>query len=587
MRLFSFSPRDLPSLVLFFLLGTATWFLRDPLLGGERGLLWDPLPGLVIGLAWRGNLAAAFSVSLAPLLGGLLYGLPQAAALMAEALLTTSLIASIRHGKFWPSPLRSLVIWPLAAGVTLAGAVVEQVLAAGPPMGQGFGNLWAGRALGVAAVAPLVARVGADFLSRFDLRLFFGWVVLTVLLVVVGSVAAIPDLDPAAALALGLIPLVILFWQAMRFGAPGASTACFLVALLAGLGWADGHPSLLALPPAFLALALAGVLGTAQGISALLDERQEIQGWKDSAAQAHRVVFWRWQKKGGIEWGDPEVAASLGLGEAGSGWAGQGGWAPRGTWPAPEELQGLRVLALEHGQGPTRWLEFFGAVSARDTEGKITEVIGTAADITARQEAQAQRERLLRRETELRVLRAQLHPHVIFNALNRIASLVMSEPEKGRDLLVRLSRLLRATLLAGEKPSTQWKEERALLEDYIRLEQAGLEERLRFENEVPAGLDSVRLPALSLFSLVEGAVRRGVGMRKEGATIRLRLKEPGVFRVEVDPPVPGGEAEFPPWPDPLWVERLEVEQPRRARIVAETEPDGCVRAAELRLERET
>ena len=586
MRSFSFSPRALLSLVIFFLLGAGCWYLRGPLLAGPQGLLWDPLPGLVIGLAWRGRLPAACSAALAPLLGGLLYGVPQTAALLAEAMLTFFLIASLRHGRFWPSPLRSLVIWPLAAGVTLAGAVLEQIFAAGHPMGTGFGNLWAGRALGVAAVAPLVAHVGSDFLSRFDLRLFFGWVVLTVLLLVVGSVAAIPDLDPAAALALGLIPLVILFWQAMRFGTAGAATACFLVALLAGLGWADGHPALRLFPVAFLALSLAGVLGAAQGISALLDERQEIQGWKDSAAQAHRVVFWRWRTKHGIEWGDPEVAVSLGLGGAGPGWAGAGGWIPQGRWPDPPELRGVQVLEMQDDRGGRRWLEFSGAVTARDTEGKVTEVIGTAADITARQEAQAQRERLLRRETELRVLRAQLHPHVIFNALNRIASLVMSEPEQGRDLLVRLSRLLRATLLAGEKPFTQWKEERALLEDYIRLEQAGLEERLRFENQVPAGSDSVRLPALSLFSLVEGAVRRGVGMRKEGATIRLRQKEPGVFRVEVDPPVPGGEAEFPPWPDPLWIERLEVERPQRARIVKETCPDGSVAAAELRLEPE-
>jgi hypothetical protein len=570
--------------VIFFLLGAACWFLRNPLLAGEKGLLWDPLPGLVIGLAWRGMLPSALGVALAPMLGGLLYGLPQTAALVAEAMLSSSLVASIRHWRIWPSPLRSLVIWPLAAGVTLAGSVLEQVFAAGQPMGSGFGNLWAGRALGVAAVAPLVAHLGSDFLSRFDLRLFFGWVVLTALLLVVGSVAAIPDLDPAAALALGLIPLVILFWQAMRFGTPGASTACFLVALLAGLGWADGHPLLSSMPTGFFALALAGVLGTAQGVAALLDERQEMQSWKDSAAQAHQIVFWRWRRGEGMEWGDPQVAAGLGLAISGGAWKGQGGWRTMGVWPAPTELKGVRVLALEDGGGCRRWLEFSGAATAHDTEGKITEVIGTAADITARQEAQTQREKLLRRETELRILRSQLHPHVIFNALNRIASLVMSDSERGRDLLVRLSRLLRATLLAGEKAATTWKEEAGLISDYIRLEQAGLEERLRFNNSIPADADPVSLPALSLFCLVEGAVRRGVGMRKEGASIQLSQKGPRVFRVEVDPPVPAGEAEFPPWPDPLWVERLEVERPRRARIVAEREADGNVRAVELHLE---
>jgi LytS/YehU family sensor histidine kinase len=73
------------------------------------------------------------------------------------------------------------------------------------------------------------------------------------------------------------------------------------------------------------------------------------------------------------------------------------------------------------------------------------------------------------------------------------------------------------------------------------LEQAGLEERLRFENSIPADAEPVSLPALSLFCLVEGAVRRGVGMRKEGATIQLSQRGPRVFRVEVDPPVPAGE----------------------------------------------
>lgn len=576
--------RALRQLTVFFTLGATVWFSRDLLLTGPQGILWDPLAGLVIGLAWRGRVWAAIIAAGAPMLGGILYGLPQTAALLAEALLTTLLMASLRSGRLWPSPLRSLVIWPLAAGVTLVGAVLEELCAAGQLMGSSFGGLWAGQALGVAALAPLVAHLGPNFLSRFDLRLFLGWVILTVLLLVVGAVAAIPDLDSAAALALGLMPLLILFWQAMRFGRAGTATACFLVALLAGLGWAEGHPALRSVPMPFLALSLAAILGTAQGISALLDERQELQGWKDSAAQAHRVVFWRWQKNQGLEWGDPDVAAFLGLGRARRVWAGQGGWALEGDWPRPPELQGLRVLTLRQKEGLRRWLEFFGTVTARDTEGKITEVIGSAVDITLREEAQEQREKLFRRETELRVLRAQLHPHVIFNALNRIASLVMSDPEKGRDLLVRLSRLLRATLLAGEKKVTQWKEEAGLITDYIRLEQAGLEERLRFQDLVPMEAEKVELPPLALFCLVEGAVRRGVGMRKEGATIRLSQRTAGVFRVEVDPPVPGGEAEFPPWPDPLWVERLEVEQPRRARIVAEICDDGSVRAAELRLE---
>ena len=48
-------------------LGWLGWMLRGPLLMGPEGLLWDPLPGLVIGLAWRGFLPGAMMAGLAPL----------------------------------------------------------------------------------------------------------------------------------------------------------------------------------------------------------------------------------------------------------------------------------------------------------------------------------------------------------------------------------------------------------------------------------------------------------------------------------------------------------------------------------------
>jgi LytS/YehU family sensor histidine kinase len=184
---------------------------------------------------------------------------------------------------------------------------------------------------------------------------------------------------------------------------------------------------------------------------------------------------------------------------------------------------------------------------------------------------------------ELRTLRSQLHPHVIFNALNRIASLTMSDPEASRDLLVRLSRLLRAALLTGEKKETTLSEETALIRDYIQLEGAGYGERLRFLDAMTGEKNLGGIPPLSLFSIVEGAVRRGVGMRKEGATITLRRPSERVLRVEVDPPVPVGEAEFPEWPDPVWVERLAVEQTTRAQIVAERNRDGFVKWVELKV----
>ena len=564
------------------LLGLLAWGLRQPLLTGQEGLLWDPLPGLVIGLAWRGFLPGALLASLAPLAGGIFSGGPQVAALWVEAGLAWGLLQS-RPMLGTTAIFRELMIVPMSGGVTVVGAVVEQILSMNTPFSSGFATLWIGRAFGVMAVAPLVVNLGRNFFVRLDRRLFFGWVFLAVLLVVVGRVAATPGLDPRGGLALGLIPIVILFWQAMRFGVTGTSLGCFLVALLAGLGWVDGNAGLLSFHPGVLALGLTAVLGTAHGMATLRDEREDIRAWTDAAARIQQVVFWRWQRGSGIEWDRPEAARQIGLAAGRRGWRAEEGWQGPSSWPAPEEVVQTVLIDVRDPAGRARKLELAGKIESHDTEGRASVVLGTAVDVTVREEARGQRERLLRREVELRTLRSQLHPHVIFNALNRIASLTMSDSESARDLLVRLSRLLRAALLAGEKKETTLSEETSLIRDYIQLEGAGYGERLRFRDQITEEKNMGGIPPLSIFSLVEGAVRRGVGMRKEGATITLSQPSGRVFRVQVDPPVPGGEAEFPEWPDPVWVERLAVEQPRRAEIVAERDRDGSVRWVELKV----
>ena len=564
------------------LLGLLAVILRKPLFMGEAGLLWDPLPGIVIGLAWRGSPVGALLAGVAPLADGLLAGGPQVAGCWAAAGVAW-VLAQSRPILGSSALTRELLIVPMAGGVTLVGTVVEQLASLHTPFGPGFATLWIGQALGVVAVAPFVVNAGLNLLARLDRRLFAGWVFLTILMVVVARVAASPNLDPRGGLALGLIPIVILFWQAMRFGIPGTALGCFLVALLAGLGWVDGHPGLLSFPPGVLALGLTAVLGTAHGIAALRDEWEEIRAWTDAAARRQQVVFWRWQRGEGVEWDRPEAARHIGLRGGRRGWKAEEGWQGPALWPEPAAVAETALLELRDPAGSVRKVELAGNVESRDTDGRPSLVLGTAVEVTAREEARIQRERLMRRETELRALRAQLHPHVIFNALNRIASLTMAEPEGARDLLVRLSRLLRAALLAGEKKETTLAEEMALIRDYLQLEGAGYGERLRFRDRTGDGSDLRGLPPLSLFSLVEGAVRRGVGMRKEGATITLSRPEEQVLRVEVEPPVPGGEAEFPEWPDPVWKERLAVEQPVRAEIVAERTGDGSVARAELRI----
>jgi hypothetical protein len=566
-----------------FLIGGVAWFSRDIFFGGGQGLLLDPMVGVVIGLAWRNWILGACVASLFPFFGSSTNQLGEVGGLWICVFITVALLRSVGEGG--GIGLRGMILLPLATGVTLAGILFTQMLGGNVPFAAGFGNHWAEEALGVMALSPLVARIGADFLSQLNRRLFMTWVVLTALLMAVGSVASDPSLDPGTALALELLPVVILFWQAMRFGCVGATTACFLLAILAGLAWSDGNRILLAFPEGIFSTILTAVFGTAHGIGALRDERLETQVWTSQAAQAYQVIFWRWQKGRGVEWGDSERATSVGLERAGLGWRLCQGWSTDHNLPDPTRIEGTTTIKVERPKGPCRWLEFSGSAHTRNSNQDPTTCLGVVVDVTSSHEAQEQKAKTLRREGELRAIRAQLQPHVVFNALNRIASLTMSEPESARDLIVRLSRLLRASLLAGEKDSVSLSEEISLIEDCVALEGAGYGERLKFHNEIPSDVEAKGLPPLALLSLVNGAIRRGVGMRKKGASIVLSMPKRGTFRVTVTPPVSATEqSEFAPWPDPVWVERLGVETTRRARIVVQRQGEA-VASADLVMKR--
>ena len=75
------------------------------------------------------------------------------------------------------------------------------------------------------------------------------------------------------------------------------------------------------------------------------------------------------------------------------------------------------------------------------------------------QERTQQEERLksLVREAELNMLKSQINPHFLFNSLNSIASLTMSNPDEARDMIIRLSDFLRYSLKHRENEYVPWR----------------------------------------------------------------------------------------------------------------------------------
>jgi two-component system LytT family sensor kinase len=118
-----------------------------------------------------------------------------------------------------------------------------------------------------------------------------------------------------------------------------------------------------------------------------------------------------------------------------------------------------------------------------------------------------QEERLAR--AELRALRAQISPHLTYNALAAIAGDIRRRPDEARELLADFAEFTRY-LFGDGRPYVSLADELGHVERYLRLEQARFRDRLEVSIDVDPEVLSAVVPALSLQPLVENATRHGV-----------------------------------------------------------------------------
>ncbi|MCB1678358.1 MAG: sensor histidine kinase [Halioglobus sp.] len=155
---------------------------------------------------------------------------------------------------------------------------------------------------------------------------------------------------------------------------------------------------------------------------------------------------------------------------------------------------------------------------------------------------QLRRQEKLELQARLDSLRARMRPHFLFNAMNSIASLIMSRPEAAEQAVEDLSELFRASLQESHHPTTV-ADELHLCELYLGIEQLRLGERLRVEWRIEAAAREVPMPSLMLQPLVENAVYHGISQLPRGGTITVAVHlAEGALCVRVDNPVPQAAA---------------------------------------------
>ena len=134
---------------------------------------------------------------------------------------------------------------------------------------------------------------------------------------------------------------------------------------------------------------------------------------------------------------------------------------------------------------------------------------------------------VLAREAELRALRAQIDPHFLFNSLNSISALTVSDPQGARSMCLLLADFLRTSLVLGAKQQIPVSEELRLVEGFLSIEKVRYGKRLSVERTVDPECDGCLVPPLLIQPLVENAIRHGIAPLIDGGTVRLDVQRAG------------------------------------------------------------
>ena len=130
-------------------------------------------------------------------------------------------------------------------------------------------------------------------------------------------------------------------------------------------------------------------------------------------------------------------------------------------------------------------------------------------------------------EAQLQVLKAQVHPHFLFNTLNNIYSQTQLESPKGSKMIMGLSDILRYILYEGQKPLVSLKQELLMVTEYINLEKLRYGNKLDVHVLIPDKTDDLYIAPLLLLPFVENCFKHGTSnmLRNPWINLTVELKD--------------------------------------------------------------
>jgi hypothetical protein len=200
--------------------------------------------------------------------------------------------------------------------------------------------------------------------------------------------------------------------------------------------------------------------------------------------------------------------------------------------PVTERMFGVRSPA---SLGDYRFGLFLGTLITVAFFAWQTRADARAALVAA--ELRAERAERLQLEAQLAALRAQLDPHLLFNAFNTVAALIPTNAVAAERTLLRLAELYRGLLTASRCEQHTLERELDICRAYLDIERARFAERLDSAIELAGDLDPSQrdVPVLILQPLVENAIRHGLAGRARGGRLRVRARDAGdALELEVE-----------------------------------------------------
>lgn len=142
-------------------------------------------------------------------------------------------------------------------------------------------------------------------------------------------------------------------------------------------------------------------------------------------------------------------------------------------------------------------------------------------------EAQAMSLRAQLGESQLAALRAQLHPHFLFNALNAATTLVHRDANAADAMLTQLGELLRHSLRSDARHETSLREELVFLDRYLSIMRTRFGDQLTVHRRIPSTLEEALVPTFVLQPLVENALEHGVSRLDGGSCVEIEAARDG------------------------------------------------------------